>query len=96
MFVDVVRSEHRATIVGEETGGAYAGNSAGEFVAITLPETQLKVVVPLEEFVMAVRGPDRKDRGVIPDIPVVPTIDDVLAGTDPELAATLAAIAKRR
>jgi hypothetical protein len=96
MFVDIVRSEQRATFVGEESGGAYGGNSANEFVAITLPATQIKVVVPLEAYFMAVHGAEAKDRGVSPDIRVEPTIADVLAGRDPVLAATLAAIAKRR
>lgn len=96
MFCDIARSQRRGPFVGEETGGDYFGNSAGEFVVITLPETKIKVILALEEYVMAVSAGPRPGRGVVPDFPVQPSIKDILWGTDAELNHTLRLIEKRR
>jgi Peptidase family S41 len=96
MFCDIVRGERRGAFVGEETGGAYEGNSAGEFVVITLPETGIKVLVPLEAYFMAVSPSPYPARGVIPDYRVQPTIEDILNGKDAELSYTLELIKKYR
>lgn len=89
MFCDLVRSKRRGAFIGEETGGDYYGNSAGEFVVITLPETKIKVIVALEEYVMAVTPGPERGRGVIPDYPVQPTINEIIKGKDTELRRTV-------
>jgi hypothetical protein len=96
MFCDVARSQRRGVFVGEETGGDYFGNSAGEFVVITLPETKIKILVALEEYWMAVSPGPKPGRGVIPDYSVQSSISDVLKGRDAELNFILRAIEKSR
>jgi Peptidase family S41 len=96
MFCDIARSQRRGVFVGEETGGDYFGNSAGEFVVITLPETKIKFIVALEEYWMAVSPGPKPGRGVVPDYFVQPTISDLLKGSDAELNFILRAIEKRR
>jgi len=96
MFCDIARSQRRGSFVGEETGGDYFGNSAGEFVVITLPETKIKVIVALEEYWMAVSAVPKLGRGVIPDYPAQPNIKDILEGKDTELNYTLGLIEKKR
>lgn len=91
----LARGEERAMFVGEETGGAYRSYSSGDFVVITLPNTKLRVAIPLQETILAVRGGTPR-RGVIPDHPVQPSIRDVLGGVDREMEETLAAIAAAR
>jgi hypothetical protein len=91
----LARSEGRATFIGEETGGAYHGYSSGDFVVITLPNTKLRVAIPLQETILAVRGGSMR-RGVLPDHPVQPSIRDVLGGIDREMEETLAMIAAAR
>ena len=91
----LARSEERAVFIGEETGGGYYGYSSGDFVAITLPNTKLRVAIPLEETLLAMRGGSMR-RGVIPDHPVQPSIADVLGGTDREMETTMALIESAR
>ncbi len=78
-FCSVVRSHHRGIFVGEETGGAYHGNCSGEEAVITLPASQLRVVVPLLRYEMAAADPAAARHGIIPDYPFQPTIEQVLA-----------------
>ncbi len=81
-FTSVVHHHQRATFIGEEGGAGYYGNTSGLMVALELPNTGLRVRIPLMRYTMAVSGYEPYDRGLIPDHHVEPTIDDVLAGTD--------------
>ena len=78
----------RAVFVGEETGGAYNGCVAGTFYKYTLPKSKLKGkfgLITTKPFYQT----EADGRGVMPDIEVIPTIEDRIAGTDPELNAIL-------
>jgi len=86
----VLRSQKRATFVGEETGGAYHGNAAGEQVVVTLPASKLKVVIPLLRYEMARSDKAAARRGVVPEKPVK---DD---GDEAFLAAALGPVKGRR
>jgi C-terminal processing protease CtpA/Prc len=93
-FLTEVHYHHRATFIGEESGGAYYGNNSGEVSKITLPNTKMGLYIPLVSGYMFVGGKHEHEaaRGVIPDFPVERTIADLLAGVDRdfELALTLA------
>ena len=71
----------KAVFFGEECGSGYYGNTSGFMVTATLPATRLQVRVPLVLYTMAVDGYP-KDRGIVPDFPVTPTVEDLLAGRD--------------
>jgi hypothetical protein len=84
-----MRSQHRGTFVGEETGGAYHGYTAGNLIVITPPASGVRVVIPLQAYFMASRDSSSSDRGIIPDYPAGTPIADVLAGTDRQLAVVI-------
>jgi hypothetical protein len=83
----------KAVFFGEECGSGYYGNTSGFMVTATLPATRLQVRVPLVLYTMAVDGYP-KDRGIVPDFPVTPTIEDLLAGRDVVMERALAYLQK--
>jgi hypothetical protein len=84
----------KAVFFGEEGGAGYYGNTSGFMVTVVLPHSRIEVRVPLVLYTMAVDGYPR-DRGLVPDFPVTPTIGDLLAGRDPVLDRALAYLAKK-
>ena len=83
----------KAVFFGEECGAGYYGNTSGFMVTITLPNTKIQARIPLILYTMAVDGYP-KDRGIVPDFPVSPTIEDLLAGRDPVMDRALAFLTK--
>lgn len=71
----------KAVFFGEECGAGYYGNTSGFMVMATLPNTKIQVRIPLILYTMAVDGYPM-NRGIVPDVPVTPTIEDLLAGRD--------------
>jgi hypothetical protein len=65
--------------IGEETGGSYACNDASS--SHVLNHTGIELNLPNETFRVAVDGLT-KGRGILPDIPVQPTISDLIDGRD--------------
>jgi hypothetical protein len=84
----------KAVFFGEECGSGYYGNTSGFMVMATLPGTGIRVRVPLVLYTMAVDG-SPKDRGIVPEFPVSPTIEDLLAGRDPAMDRALAYVEKK-
>jgi hypothetical protein len=87
-FAAIAHNQRRGVFIGEETGGTYLSNNSGEMPALTLPNSGIRVIIPLFQFVMAVSEPPF-GRGIQPDHAVRPTVDDFLAGIDTELAFAL-------
>lgn len=85
-----LHDRQRATFIGEESGGGYFGNTSGNEAVLTLPHSKLRVAIPLMTYTLTVKGVHAPARGVLPDHPIQPTIDDYLQGRDPELAKALA------
>lgn len=85
----------KAVFFGEECGSGYYGNTSGFMVTATLPHTRIQVRIPLVLYTMAVDGYP-KDRGIVPDFPVSPTIEDLLAGRDPVMELALLFLEKRQ
>jgi C-terminal processing protease CtpA/Prc len=83
-FLTQAHTHRRATFIGEESGGAYFGNTSGHNMLLTLPNTKVRLVVPLMTFQLSTQGPHAADRGVMPDYAVQRTIADYLQGRDPE------------
>ena len=77
----VLRSMNRATFIGEETGGAYEGNTSGLNASVVLPNSRVKVFVQMYGYVNAVR-PGPKGRGTLPDIEIARKTDETLRGID--------------
>jgi len=84
-FCSIAKSNARGKFIGEETGGGYYGNTSGARATIFLPNTKIRVNIPLDKYVNAVKKATYKDRGTIPDYPVTPTISDVIQHKDVQL-----------
>lgn len=83
MFASSLKGQNNVTLVGEETGGGYYGNSAMHLPTIVLPNTKIKVGLPMYRLVMDKNRP--KGRGVIPDIEIVPSSIAIKQGLDLKL-----------
>lgn len=84
-----------ATFIGEECGASYYGNTSGFMPRLTLPNTKIRVRIPMIRYTMAVSGYP-EDRGIIPDHPVQPTIRDLLNDRDTVMEFTLDLIKKSK
>ena len=91
----VLSHNKRAVFVGQETGGGYQGNTSGLMPVVELP-TGLTVTVPLLKYTTAVDPGVNHGRGTMPDHPVVPTVQEVVEGTDAEMKYVLDLIHKKR
>jgi C-terminal processing protease CtpA/Prc len=89
-LITQLHDKRRATFVGEESGGAYHGNSSGHDVTLVLPNSKLKVVIPMVKYTLAVSGQHPNGRGVVPQVAVAPTITDYISGRDVVLDRALA------
>jgi len=65
--------------VGEETGGTYECND--DRIRVQTSATHLNLSVARMTFTVAVKGLPR-ERGIMPDYPAEPTIEDVIARQD--------------
>ena len=88
-FLSHVRDLKRATFIGEESGGAYVGNTSGGSLHVILPHTHTQIGVPVMRYDLAVAPVKPFGRGIIPDVPVRYTITDLIAGKDLELEKAL-------
>ncbi|SFN63163.1 Peptidase family S41 [Bizionia echini] len=79
-----IQARNLGTFVGEETGGAYNGTVAGLFKIYELPNSKVRVRIGL----MQIDAPYKVEPdgyGIKPDVPIIPTWNDVLNERDPEL-----------
>jgi len=79
-----IKEKGIGTFVGEETAGAYEDYTAGERCNLLLPNSKLRLEIPLERSLNLVN--DNIDgRGVQPDIPVPFSLHDFIEGKDSHL-----------
>ncbi len=88
-FCAVAHHLKRATFIGEETGGGYYGNNSGMQTILTLPNSKVRIRVPMYEYWNAVPGYDGKRRGTRPDHPVETKLASLLRGVDEPLDLAL-------
>jgi C-terminal processing protease CtpA/Prc len=81
LFCHAVKGQQNVTLVGEETGGGWHGNSGLMIPDITLPNTKIKVRLPLFKIVQYKHVP-QNGTGVVPDIYIPPTIEGVVKELD--------------
>jgi hypothetical protein len=81
LFCNTVKEQENVTLVGEETGGGEHGNSGLMIPYVTLPNTGIRVRVPLFRVVQYNHAP-KTGRGVIPDVYVPPSAHAVRKGLD--------------
>jgi hypothetical protein len=83
LFTSPLIKQKNVTIVGEETGGGYYGNSAMMIPNIKLPHSQLLFRLPLYRLVMDKTRP--KGNGIMPDVLVDPSSYAIKQGFDIKL-----------
>lgn len=94
-FASRAKSDRRATFVGVETAGGAEVNSSGFFSIITLPHSKIDLGVPRLGFHMADLDPKMdKSRGIIPDVIMAPSAEDLLSGKDPVMEKALQLVKK--
>ena len=84
-----LRSKGRATFIGEETAGGYEGNTSGLNALIVLPNSRLKLRIMMYDYWNAVRLPEARGRGILPDHGDLRRVADVLRGRDPAMERAL-------
>ena len=80
MFVAALKGQSNVKVIGEETGGGYYGNSAMHIPTIVLPNSNIRVGLPMYRLVMDKNRP--KGGGIIPDISIPPSSLAIKAGID--------------
>jgi C-terminal processing protease CtpA/Prc len=93
-FLSNLHYRKRATFVGEEAAGGYYGNTSGRGALVTLPNTKVRVSIPLQTYYLAVKDAPRPNGSIPPDIEVKPTIRDLLSGNDTAMAKAIAELRK--
>ncbi|HEV7333425.1 MAG TPA: S41 family peptidase [Flavisolibacter sp.] len=80
LFAKSLQAQDDVIVVGEETGGGAYGNSAWLIPDVTLPHTKVRYRLPL--FRLIIDKDSEKGRGVIPDVPALPTVDALRKSED--------------
>ena len=83
-FSSLMREHTNAIFIGEEVGGGYFGNTSGYGLDLILPNTEIKIHIPILQFVLDVEK-GIFGRGVIPDFKITQTIKEHLSGIDAEM-----------
>ena len=94
VVASILKGNGRGTFIGEEGGGAMEGTTAFYGANLVLPNSKIRVRVGLLKTTRAVAF--TKGRGVEPDYPITPKIDDILKGTDTELNFALGLISSKK
>ncbi|HEX6914398.1 MAG TPA: S41 family peptidase [Chitinophagaceae bacterium] len=85
LFIDALQGQDNVTVIGEETGGGSYGNSAVHLPQIILPNTKIRIILPIYRVVIDASKP-KTGRGIFPDIEVKPSSVALKEGWDPKIA----------
>ena len=84
LFIDPLKGQKNVTVIGEETGGGAYGNTAVNVPDLTLPNTGIRVRLPLYRLVVNKDLP-HNGHGIIPDILVPPSSWHLAHRVDPKM-----------
>ena len=85
LFAGALKGQSNITLVGEETGGAYYGNTAWMIPDVTLPETRVRFRLPRFRLVID-RDRVKDGHGILPDVPALPSVEAIGMGKDFKIA----------
>ncbi|MEM9170448.1 MAG: S41 family peptidase, partial [Pseudomonadota bacterium] len=71
----VLKAAGRGVFIGEPTGGSASGATAGILAYLTLPESKIRVRIPLQRTMIAGRDQFNPRLGIEPDVVVVDTLE---------------------
>lgn len=95
LFTQAVKHKENVTVVGEETGGGAYGNSAWLIPDLVLPETGIRVRLPLFRLVIDNKIP-KDGHGVQPEVISIPTTDAIRRGADYKMDKVMELIRSRQ
>jgi hypothetical protein len=84
LVVGALKGQQNVSVVGEETGGGYYGNTAMHLPVVTLPVSKVRVVLPMYRMVIDKNRP-KTGRGIFPDVPVTPSSMAIKRGIDAKM-----------
>jgi C-terminal processing protease CtpA/Prc len=84
MFVNSVKDQKNVIVTGEESGGGSYGNSAVHLPTITLPNSRIRITLPLFRVVFSEKN-QKTGRGIFPEINIQPSIDAIRGNYDVKL-----------
>jgi GrpB-like predicted nucleotidyltransferase (UPF0157 family) len=84
LFVSSLKGQPNVKVVGEETGGGYYGNNGVFIPDIVLPNTFIRVRLPLFRIINNAQHP-KNGSGVKPDTEVIPTVQTIMRNIDPKM-----------
>lgn len=88
LFAASVKGLNHVTIVGEETGGGYYGNNGVFIPEIVLPNSKLRMRLPLHRIVNNKNYP-KNGSGVLPDVEVKASPESIRLNKDPKMEKTI-------
>jgi len=94
-FASFIKNAKRATFIGEEVGGNRMQHVSGTTVTLTLPNSKIRIRIPMELFKLNVSHKNTT-HGVIPNYYVRPSITDKLTNKDTEMEFVLDMIKKTK
>lgn len=94
LFAHTVKNQPNITLVGEETGGGNHGNNGLMIPNITLPNTKMKVRMPIFR-VIQFEHEAKDGKGVMPDVYVAPSAKATLDQVDLKMKRTFELIRER-
>ena len=95
LFSNAVKGQPGVVLAGEETGGGWHGNNGILIPDIALPNTHIKVRLPLFRLVQYHHVP-KDGRGIQPDIYIGTNYDALLKGVDYKMQVVMDLIKKQR
>ncbi|WP_153796004.1 S41 family peptidase [Foetidibacter luteolus] len=95
MLVSGLKGQPNVTVVGEETGGGSYGNSAVYLPEITLPNSRIRVTMPVYRVVINEKAIGTKGRGILPDVSTPPSSLAIRQNIDPKMQMVLRMIKEK-
>ena len=95
LFASVVKGRENVTIIGEETGGGYYGNNGVFIPEMILPNSKLRVRLPLYRIVNN-RNYPKNGHGVMPDVEVKASAESIRKNLDPKMDKTIQLIVQQQ
>ncbi|MBB4129913.1 hypothetical protein GGR62_000657 [Xanthomonas campestris] len=92
-FAEQLQRNGLATLVGQPTGGNLRGINGSAFFFLHLPNSRIEVDLPLVGQFATSAQPDR---GVLPDVPVQITVQDLQDGRDVEMETVRALLGRQQ
>lgn len=84
IFTAKLKNDKRAVLVGEETGGANDGTVAGFYSYQQLPNSKIDLPIGLVLVQPNITFTNTK-KGVLPDVAIKETLNDIISKSDPQL-----------